>query len=250
MTSFVTHRERVLDPALPLLQRHRELWVCLHVFAPYGFHGTYHHLTISARMPRDLETDPDSLVRAVTELDRARVLWQAAEARYAERRRFEKRELGLRTPQRPGPWLRRGPAQECYVVDVLCHPALGLPEYVHRQVLLAEGVMLPGCRQCGDERPTVARSTGHGFVELCQGCGTVRRSCACGGRHVLRTREPVTWQSLRLREHLTEDGRPRETDGIAARIAQLELVPRPRVTSWGSRSLPGRRPDPPGSARG
>jgi hypothetical protein len=250
MTSFVTHRERVLDPALPTMRRHRELWVCLQVFAPYGFHATYHHLTVSARMPRDLETDPDSLVRAVTELDRARVLWQAAAARYAERRRVEKRESGLRTPGRPGPWWYTGPVQHCYVVDVLCHPALGLPEYVHRQVLLAEGAELRGCRWCGDERPVVSRSTGHGFIELCQGCAAVRRSCACGGRHVLRSREPVRWESLRLREHLTDDGRPLGTGGTAERIALLELPP-PRVSpSWGSRFRRGPRPDRPGSGRG
>ncbi|GAA1159175.1 hypothetical protein F4556_001681 [Kitasatospora gansuensis] len=246
MTSFVTHRERVLDPSLSVLRRHRELWVCLEVFAPYGFHGTYHHLTVSARMPRDLASDPDSLVRAVTELDRARVLWQAAGARYAERRRVEKRELGLRAPRRPGPWWQAEPAQGCYVVDVLCHPGLCLPEYVHRQVLLAEGAELPGCRECGDERPVVSRSTGHGFIELCPGCAAVRRSCACGVRHVLRAGAAVGWPSLRLREHLTADGLPRETDGIAERIAQLELVPPPRVSSRGSRFLPGRRPGPSG----
>ncbi|MER5865210.1 hypothetical protein [Kitasatospora sp. NPDC002040] len=224
MTSFTTHRDRVLDPGLSTMQRHRALWVCLDVFAPYGFLRTYHHLTVSALMPRQLEDDPGSLVRAVTELDRARTIRQQAAARYAERRRQEKR-AGLRRPDRPGPWWWPSRPRS-YVVDEYCHPALALPEFVGREVRLAEGEQPTGCRSCGDGRPPVLRSTGHGFVELCPGCGWVRQDCGCGRSHVFVHPERVSWASLRLREHLNGDGRPFERHAVAERIAGLVEVRR------------------------
>lgn len=77
MTSFLTNRAHVHDARLPLRRRHSALRNCITLFAPYGFRATYHHLTLSAAIPRRLEADPDSLVRAVEELFEARVLWLA-----------------------------------------------------------------------------------------------------------------------------------------------------------------------------
>ncbi|MFG2436295.1 hypothetical protein [Streptomyces sp. NPDC048508] len=73
MTSFLTHRAHVHDARLSLRRRHSALRTCITVFAPYGFQATYHHLTLSAAIPRQLEGDPDALVRAVEELHEARV---------------------------------------------------------------------------------------------------------------------------------------------------------------------------------
>lgn len=64
----MTHRAHVHDARLPLRRRHRALWTYLTLFAPYGFRATYHRLTLSAAIPRRLETDPGALVRAVEEL--------------------------------------------------------------------------------------------------------------------------------------------------------------------------------------
>ena len=85
MTSFLTHRAHVHDARLPLRRRHSALRTCITLFAPYGFRATYHHLTLSAAIPRRLEADPDALVRAVEELHEARVLWLARAERGQQR---------------------------------------------------------------------------------------------------------------------------------------------------------------------
>ncbi|MET7608152.1 hypothetical protein ABZS96_38170 [Streptomyces avermitilis] len=68
--------------------------------------ATYHHLTLSAAIPRRLEADPDALVRAVEELHEARVLWLARAEEYAAQRREEKR-AGRRAVPNPRPWWLR-----------------------------------------------------------------------------------------------------------------------------------------------
>ncbi|WP_406499427.1 hypothetical protein OG936_32045 [Streptomyces sp. NBC_00846] len=196
MASFLTHRRLVLDCTLPMRRRHAALRACLTLYAPYGFRATYHHLTVSAAIPRDLDADPESLERAVNELHEARLLRLAEDARYAERRRREK-HAGQRGPRRPGPWWHRHGQQSCIQLDPLGHPALALPEFVRRQIGLANGEALPGCADCGSGLPAVSRSTGHGFIDLCRSCGTVQRSCACGQPHYLHPRErevpPLNW---------------------------------------------------------
>ncbi|MEU1625463.1 hypothetical protein ABZ746_09040 [Streptomyces sp. NPDC020096] len=224
MTSFLTHRRLVLDHTLPVLRRHAALRTCVELYAPYGFRSTYHHLTVSARIPRDLSADPESLVRAVTELHEARLLQLAEDARYSERRRREK-QAGQRAPRRPGPWWRHHDRHACVQTDPLCHPALALPEFVRRRILQANGEALTGCARCGDRRPGMSRSTGHGFIDLCQGCGAVVRSCACGQRHCLRPREQDLWPRLWRREHMTNDGLPNLywPGDIEDRISSLRL---------------------------
>ncbi|MFE9809697.1 hypothetical protein ACFYRN_42875 [Streptomyces sp. NPDC005227] len=91
------------DGRLPLRGRHSALRTCITVFASYGFRATYHHLTLSAAIPRRLEADPDALVRAVEELHEARVLWLARAEKYTAQRRAEKR-AGRRAVVNPRPW--------------------------------------------------------------------------------------------------------------------------------------------------
>lgn len=64
MSSFNTHRRRVYDEGRSARVRHTNLRSCLVPFAPYGFRATYHHLCLSAGIPRNLEKDPSSLIAA------------------------------------------------------------------------------------------------------------------------------------------------------------------------------------------
>ncbi|WP_406385396.1 hypothetical protein [Streptomyces sp. NBC_01618] len=40
-------------------------------------------------------------------------------------------------------------SRSCIQLDPLGHPALALPEFVRRQISLANGETLPGCADCG-----------------------------------------------------------------------------------------------------
>ena len=224
MASFLTHRRLVLDRTLPVRRRHAALRTCLTLYAPYGFRATYHHLTVSAAIPHNLDADPDSLSRAVDELHEARLLRMAEDARYTEQRRHEK-HAGQRAPRRAGTWWHRHRQQNYFQTDPLCHPALALPEFVRRQISLANGEALPGCTDCGSNRPAVSRSTGHGFIDLCCDCGAVQRSCACRQPHHLHPRERDLWPRLWRREHMTHDGLPNPhwPGTVEERIACLQL---------------------------
>ena len=145
MTSFLTHRRLVHDRSLPLPRRHAALRTCLTLYAPYGFGSTYHHLTVNARIPRDLSADPESLTRAVDELHEARLLRMAEDARYATQRLREKK-AGRREPQQPGTWWHPRKQRTCFQLDPLCHPSLSLPEFVDRQIALAHGTALSADR--------------------------------------------------------------------------------------------------------
>ncbi|MCM1945918.1 hypothetical protein NC315_11105 [Streptomyces sp. G2] len=210
MAAFLTHRARVHDVRLPLHRRHSALRTCLTVFAPYGLRATYHHLTLSAAIPRRLEADPDALGRAVEELQEARVLWLARAEEYAVRRRAEKR-AGRRAVSNPRPWWMRSwveSPERAWFDDPSRHPSLRLPAYVRRRNALLDGADLPGCPACGDERQHVLSSTGHGWVELCRGCAWVLTPCPCGGRHRLVPDTPFTWQGIWQRAHMGDDGMP------------------------------------------
>lgn len=92
--------------------------------------------------------------------------------------------------------------------DPFRHPSLRLPEYVRRQNAILDGVDLPGCPACGDERPLVSNSTGHGWVELCRGCAWVLAPCPCGQRHRFVPETPFNWNEIWQRAHMGNDGRP------------------------------------------
>ncbi|MGQ4485951.1 hypothetical protein LRE75_04920 [Streptomyces sp. 372A] len=210
MTSFLTHRAHVHDAGHPVHRRHNALRTCLTVFAPYGLRATYHHLTLSAAIPRRLEADPDSLVRAVEELHEARVLWLARTEEYAAWRRAEKR-AGRRAVASPRPWWLRSWSESPnrgWYEDPFRHPPLRLPAYVRRQNALLDGADLPGCPACGDERPPVSHSSGHGWVTLCPGCAWVLAPCPCGQRHPVVPQTPYTWTGLWRRTHMGNDGLP------------------------------------------
>ncbi|KPI31967.1 hypothetical protein ACGFZJ_11445 [Streptomyces sp. NPDC048253] len=210
MTSFLSHRARVHDAQLPLHRRHSALRTCLTVFAPYGLRATYHHLTLSAAIPRRLEADPDALARAVEELHEARVLWLVRAEEYAVQRRAEK-QGGRRAVPNPRPWWLRswweGP-ERAWFEDPFRHPSLRLSEYVRRQNALLDGADLPGCTACGDEGPRVLSSTGHGWVELCRGCAWVLAPCPCGQRHRFVPETPFSWNGIWQRAHMSDDGMP------------------------------------------
>jgi hypothetical protein len=74
VTSFPATARRVRDESLDPRQRRIRLRNCLHHFAPYGFHATWHHLATTHRIPGRIEADPSSLVRALDELETARAL--------------------------------------------------------------------------------------------------------------------------------------------------------------------------------
>ncbi|MFI6843066.1 hypothetical protein OG535_09710 [Kitasatospora sp. NBC_00085] len=210
MTSFLTHRRLVHDGGLPVHLRHAALRTCLARFAPYGLRATYHHLTLSARMPRRLEADPPALVRAVEELHEARVLRLAQSERYAARRRAEK-GAGRRAVTGPPAWWEASwwdSPNDAWLHDPTCHPPLTLPEYVRRQGALLDGAALAGCPACGDERPAALRSTGHGFVEACRACARVLRPCPCGRRHRVDPVAGAGWAGVRRRDHMTDAGTP------------------------------------------
>ncbi|MER8186316.1 hypothetical protein [Kitasatospora sp. NPDC094015] len=212
MTSFLTHRARVHDARLPVHRRHSALRTCLTLFAPYGLRATYHHLTLTARIPRRLAADPAALVRAVEELHEARELLRTRAAEFEAQRRAQKR-AGRRAVPEPRPWWLRGwwwaggPTGAWYD-DPCRHPSLRLPDYVRRQNALLGGADLPGCPACGSEEPQVVLPTGHGSVELCAGCGWAPAPCPCGRGHGFVPATPWGWKEIWRREHLGDDGRP------------------------------------------
>ncbi|GAA1878083.1 hypothetical protein [Streptantibioticus ferralitis] len=72
----------------------------------------------------------------------------------------------------------------------------------------ANGAALTGCARSGGLRSGVSRSTGHGFIDLCRGCGALLRSCVCGQPHYLHPREKDLWPGLWRREHMANVGLP------------------------------------------
>ncbi|MEV7523023.1 hypothetical protein [Streptomyces sp. NPDC091371] len=170
MPSFATHRLRVHDASRPAHRRLSALRTCLTEFCPYGFYATYHHLCRSAGIPRDLEQDPESLVRAVEELHEARRLWLDELAAWQVGRRAQKR-AGVRRPDPPQPSARLlWPEPEFHpggrLVDVMpgvMRGRLSLEGHQGR-----DGV----CPVCGSDRGSVEWDRdGYGTHTLCAGCG-------------------------------------------------------------------------------
>lgn len=160
-------------------------------------------------MPRRLETDPDSLLRAVDELHEARELWRAGAEEYAAQRRAQKRS-GRRTRPVP-PWWDRyrwGPLEAAWHHDPFLHPPLSLPDYVRRRNALLDGAELPGCPACGEEGPAVPVPTGHGEAGLCRSCARVLTPCPCGRWHGFEPSVRYGWSRTWRREHMTDSGEP------------------------------------------
>ncbi|MFJ6053290.1 hypothetical protein [Streptomyces sp. NPDC092307] len=163
MTSFATNRLRAHDTSLAPVQRFCGFRTCVAEFAPYGVRATYHHLVRSARIPADLDQDPDALVRAVEELHAAREVWRATHARWVVARRTQK-AAGVRVPDPPEPRRR------LWCPDPEFHPAGPLP-VVMRQIVRAPAGDLARCPVCGEDRGVKVWHDGCTEHTLCAGCG-------------------------------------------------------------------------------
>ncbi|MGW6059274.1 hypothetical protein [Streptomyces sp. NPDC055189] len=176
MSSFNTHQRRVYDERLIARVRHTNLRSCLVNFAPYGFRATYHHLCISAGIPRNVEKDPNSLVRAVKELHQARLIWLAAERAFASSRRTDKAH-GFRQVRADEAWRgwQRGWGNIAYCPEPTMHPDEPLPvvvERVLRSAVPADGALALTCRVCGNRGNTKAWHDGIRRIhQLCRACG-------------------------------------------------------------------------------
>lgn len=159
VTSFPAQTRRVRDSTLLPRRRLYALRECTLRCAPYGFRATWHHLVVSARIPRRLTDDLDALVRAVDELELARdvVLHRAQE--YAASRRREK-ATGMRTPRTSPPWNSWGWSQIAYCPDPEHHPTAPLATVV--QAVLDRydaGIDVDWhCLACGTERRRPGRA--------------------------------------------------------------------------------------------
>ncbi|MBT2886682.1 hypothetical protein HET65_21205, partial [Streptomyces sp. McG5] len=107
MAGFRSLARQVRDPRCDLALRRYSLRKCLERFAPYGHRATWDHLCSRHGFgPEDRSPDPARLEAALTEVEEARDLWLAHEARFAARRRREKHD-GLRRPAGVDTWQRR-----------------------------------------------------------------------------------------------------------------------------------------------
>jgi hypothetical protein len=103
VTSFLAVARQVRDLDLPWRNRLLSLRESVLRFAPYGFRATWHHLATSVSATGRFAEDPPSLLRAVDELEQARLLWLTKHEDYAARRRAEK-AAGQRVPRRADRW--------------------------------------------------------------------------------------------------------------------------------------------------
>ncbi|MCJ0870644.1 hypothetical protein [Streptomyces sp. AP-93] len=197
MTSFATHRLRVHDATLPAHRRMSALRTCLTEFAPYGLRATFHHLRGSAGIPRDPARDPDSLVRAVDELQAAREVWVPGILAWQEARRLQKR-AGVRVPVPPEP----RPLVRCPNLEF--HPLGPLAEVMPR-ILRTREYVGPGCPVCEADHGTLSWGDGYGVYTLCAHCGVMvsgptgpvtdlRLQSACSSRWRAVWRGDAEWE--------------------------------------------------------
>ncbi|AEV87006.1 hypothetical protein ACWT_5989 [Actinoplanes sp. SE50] len=132
MSSFPAQAGRVRNVGLPLHHRLLALRECVLHFAPYGFRATWHHLVLRAGIPVSLESDPDSLLRAVAELEDARRLWLAEVQAFSVRRRKDK-AVGRRRPGDDDAWYA-WPQWLAFCPDPEHHPTEPLVTVVARLI--------------------------------------------------------------------------------------------------------------------
>jgi hypothetical protein len=152
VSSFPAQAARVRNVSLPLRRRLFALRECVLHFAPYGFRATWHHVVLQAGVPVRLAEDPDSLPRAVGELEDARRLWLAEMQAFTLRRRQEK-EAGHRRPRRDEAWHAwlQGLA---FCPDPELHPTEPLATVVARLITAYSSGTVPAdrCPACGNTR--------------------------------------------------------------------------------------------------
>jgi hypothetical protein len=162
VSSFPAQADRVRNAGLPLRRRLLALRECVLRFSPYGFRATWHHLVLRAGVPVSLESDPDSLLRAVDELEDARRLWLAEVQAFALRRRREKAS-GRRRPGHDTTWYSR-PQRLAFCPDPEFHPTEPLVTVVARLIAAYRSQVVPAdrCPACGNTR----------LPPYCPHCGT------------------------------------------------------------------------------
>jgi hypothetical protein len=162
MSSFSLQARRVRDRGLPLGHRLSALRECTLRYALYGFRATWHHLSITARIPKRLDHDPESLERAVAELEPAREIWLEYRAHLAARRRHEK--AGGRRVPHPGDLTPYGGRLMAYCPDPDRHPRSGLVHVTRTLIAAYEAGPIdpPRCLVCRTSRAA---------TELCPACG-------------------------------------------------------------------------------
>lgn len=159
VTSFPAQARRVRDSTLTPQRRLSALRECTAHCSPYGFRATWHHLVVSARIPRKPADDPGALVRAVDELQRVRDVVLPRADEYARQRRREKL-AGRRSVRTSPPWNSWGWSDIAYCPDPEHHPAAPLDTVV-RAVLDRQAAGInpdTRCLACGDERPRPGRA--------------------------------------------------------------------------------------------
>ncbi|MEH1166783.1 hypothetical protein V6V47_15500 [Micromonospora sp. CPCC 205539] len=195
MTSFPAQARRVHDSTRSPQRRLHALRECTLHCAPYGFRATWHHLIVTARIPRRLTDDLDALVRAVDELQAVRDVVLPRAQEYAAERRREK-ATGRRIPQTSPPWNSWGWCQIAYCPEPEHHPTTPLATVV--QAVFdrhAAGVSVDThCLACGTER----RLPGRG----CPVCGVHADGPAARHHGILAAER---WQRIWHRE--PDDGR-------------------------------------------
>lgn len=183
MSSFPIATRQARDPAVAVHNRLLALRESVARFRPYGFRATWHHLIVSARIPRRLADDPDSLRRAAAELAEAREIWMAHRDAFAERRRLEK-SLGRRGPSSTDRWYSWGD-RLAYCPDPEVHPRERLAVVVQRvmDAYLSGADFSKSCPVCGCARPA---------TEPCPRCGVDARGPSGWSTTVFRWRQ--IWQ--------------------------------------------------------
>ncbi|MFE7615948.1 hypothetical protein [Streptomyces sp. NPDC057496] len=177
MAGFRSLARQVRDPRSDLALRRYSLRKCLERFAPYGHRATWHHLCARHGIePEDRSPDPARLIRALDELEAARVVWLGHEAGFAERRRREKHD-GLRRPGAFDDWHRhvRGGHGVARCADPAVHPSAPLAEVLRRLIAALESGPGTACPVCAGTEMHWREEAGDGPAPgpVCTGCGIV-----------------------------------------------------------------------------
>jgi hypothetical protein len=151
VTSFPATARQVRDLSLSPQERRARLRNCLYHFAPFGFRATWNSLSAAHRIPRRIDIDPESLVRALDELEAARALVLPQAAAFAACRRLEKR-AGQRVSTAPHPWHFWGRNAIAYCPEPQIYPAEPLLVVVGRVLEACAARTDPAgrCFVCGD----------------------------------------------------------------------------------------------------
>jgi hypothetical protein len=159
---------------------------CTLHFAIYGFRATWHHVVVRAGVPRDLAGDPESLTRAVDELEEAREHWLLLQNTFADRRRREK-ALGQRQPASGDRWLLSEVLAYCPNPEH--HPDDRLITVLHRLIdaNLSDPQPQPTCAVCGTERPVDT---------FCTVCGVDPRGPSAHWSGELGRQADETWRKI------------------------------------------------------